>query len=63
MRIINMRVINIRVINMRVINMCVINMHVINMRIPGITPKFIIDYASFIKKTYIYWAYNQNAHY
>ena len=48
MRSINMRVNNIRVINMRVINMCVINM-----RIPGITPKFIIDYISFIKITYI----------
>ena len=48
-----MRIINMRVTNMRVINMRVINMHVINIRIPVITPKFIIDYASFIKITYI----------
>ena len=40
---------------MRIINMRVINMRVINMRITGITPKFIIDYASFIKITYISW--------
>ena len=48
-----MRIINMRVTNMRVINMRVIDMSVINMQMPGITPKFIIDYASFIKKTYI----------
>ena len=42
-----------RIINMRFTNMCVINMRVINMRNPGITQKFIIDYVSFIKITYI----------